>query len=142
MFNTLQVAILSGGYQLPEMVRKIDTLYGAGRLTGEEREQLLELCVQHMSPESQRPELLTIVETLAERMTAAERRLDALEGNAADTGDYPDWQPWDGISKDYQPGAIVRHDGKLWQNVAGIQNTYEPGTLGTDRIWVEYTQEE
>ena len=139
MFNTLQAAILSGSYKLPEMTKKIDTLWASERLSDDEREKLLELCVQHMSPESQRPELLTIVEALAERMTAAEGRLDALEGNTADTSDYPDWKPWDYISKDYQPGAIVRHNGKLWKNVAGIQNTYEPGALGTDRIWAEYT---
>lgn len=56
----------------------------------------------------------------------------------------PEWEPWDGISTDYQTGAVVAHSGKYWQNVlSGMQNTWEPGGVGIDeRYWKEITKKE
>jgi len=46
------------------------------------------------------------------------------------------WQPWDGISNDYQLGAEVTHNGQTWTSTHPGQNTWEPGTTGTESLWV------
>ena len=57
--------------------------------------------------------------------------------------DYEDWQqPIAGITNKYQQGAIVRHNGKLWQSAYPGQNVWEPGVLGTETLWVEYASDE
>lgn len=84
-------------------------------------------------------------------MPTRKRRLAALESGGAELVDpeeltvvIPEWEPWDGISTDYQTGAVVTHNGKYWQNVLdGMQNTWEPGGVGIDeRYWKEITYEE
>ena len=128
MYTTLTTAILSGGYRLPEMTKKIDTLWAAGRLTDEERETLQKLALEHCTVDTERPEVLQMLEALAARVTA----LEALHAEP-DSGGYPEWKPWDGLSKDYQYGAIVNHNGKLWINTYDGQNIWEPGAYG----WAE-----
>ena len=56
--------------------------------------------------------------------------------------EYPEWKPWDGISKDYQKGAIVSHNGELWESVYDGQNVWQPGAPGTENMWVKYTPAE
>lgn len=76
-------------------------------------------------------------------------RVTVLEGSDTDPEEptgivIPEWEPWDGISTDYQYGAVVTHNGTYWQNVLeGMQNTWEPGSAGVDeRYWKEITKEE
>lgn len=76
-------------------------------------------------------------------------RITVLEGGEPEPEEptgivIPEWEPWDGVSTDYQYGAAVTHNGKYWQNVLkGMQNTWEPGSAGVDeRYWKEITKEE
>ena len=46
------------------------------------------------------------------------------------------WKPWDGISKDYQYGALVTHKDTIWRSDFKGQNVWEPGTIGTEALWV------
>ena len=88
-------------------------------------------------------ELDALYRTLVEKYNALEARVTALEGGesgggSGTEGGYPDWEPWDGVSLNYQPGAIVKHNGKLWLNVLeGMQNVWEPG-VADSRYWTEY----
>ena len=47
-----------------------------------------------------------------------------------------EWKPWDGISKDYAYGAIVSHNGQLWESVYNGQNVWEPGS--GDSLWIKH----
>lgn len=147
MYKIIETAILTGGYDLQAMAGKIDALYAADRLTADEWQKLRKLCLDHLKPEDTRPELQQQLEYLAARVTAAEARLDALEaGQSGETGgeaDYEDWvQPIAGLTDKYQQGAIVRHNGKLWQSAYPGQNVWEPGVQGTEALWTEYASEE
>lgn len=147
MYEIIQTAILTGGYDLKAMASKIDALYAADRLTAEEWQKLRKLCLDHLKPEDTRPELQQQLEYLAARVTAAEARLDALEaGQSGETGgetNYDEWeQPIAGLTDKYQQGAIVRHNGILWRSEYPGQNVWEPGVLGTEALWTEYTPEE
>lgn len=92
---------------------------------------------EHLSAEMERPENIEILKKLAGRVMDLEARVAVLEGKGEETG-YPAWKPWDGLSNDYQYGAIVSHGGKLWQSVYNGQNVWEPGTLGAETLWTEY----
>ena len=144
MYNTLKTAINGGEYQLAAMARKIDTLWAAGRITDDQREELQELAIEKLDPKNELPDVQKQLEYLAGLVAKLDSRVTALEGGGADSEDYPDWkQPYSGLTTDYQPGAIVRHNGKLWKNIyTNGQNVWEPGVVGTETMWVEYTPEE
>lgn len=135
MYNTLSNLITYQEYTLPEITQRINTMYCLGHLTDEQRETLQKMAVEHLSIETERPEWAEIVLSLADRVAA----LEALHAEP-DTSAYPQWVKWAGTGTDYQPGAIVSHNGKLWKSVYSGQNVFEPGTLGTESLWVEYTE--
>lgn len=137
MYNALSNAITYQEYTLPEITKRINTMYCLGHITDEQRSELQKLAVEHLSIETERPEWAEVALSLAQRVTA----LEALHA-AADATDYPQWRKWDGVSTDYQQGAVVSHNGKLWESVYSGQNVWEPGTLGTESMWVEYAPEE
>lgn len=140
MYEMIKEVILAGGYKLAEIQRKVKKLYCWGDITEAQADELLAMAAAGVSPEAERPEVLTMLRGLADRLTACESRLAALEGAEPDADEYEEWKPWDGLSNQYQLGAIVRHNGKLWESTFNGQNTWEPGTLGTDALWKEYSE--
>ena len=112
MYEIIETAILTGGYDLPAMAKKIDTLYAADRLTAEEWQKLRKLCCDKLKPEDTRPELQAQVEYLAARVTALEAKVEALEaGQSGDPGgkaDYEEWQqPIAGLTDKFLQLGIV-----------------------------------
>lgn len=140
MFEIIRSIISAGGYKLADIRSKAIKLYAIGELTGEQLDELLALASAGVSTDAERPEILNMLQSLGERISALEVRLAALEGGetAPDTGEYPAWKPWDGISADYQQGAIVSHNGQLWVSQHPGQNVWEPGAPGTEELWVAY----
>ena len=139
MFNVIKSAIEAGGYKLSEMQQKIRKFYMMGNLTEAELDELLRLASGGVSADAERPENLLLIQTLAEELEALKARVTALEGGEEPVQPtYPEWKPWDGISKNYQRGDIVSHNGKLWESVFDGQNVWEPGAVGTEALWVEY----
>lgn len=146
IYNILFSAIQGGDYTLTDMTGKINTLYSAGCLSDEERGTLLTACQSNLDVEQERPELEATVALLSDRVTALEEAVAALQsggdtGDTGDTSDYPEWTTWDGLSTNYQYGAIVSHNGTLWVSTYSGQNVWEPGTTGTETLWQEYTEE-
>ena len=139
MYNVLKTVISAGGYKLADIQYKIKKLYTMGDLTEAELDELMALAMAGVTTDAERPEVLQMIQTLAGRLDALEAAVASLTGSSGETTtDYPAWQPWDGISSDYQPGAIVSHGSKVWQSAYDGQNVWEPGTVD-DRFWVEYT---
>lgn len=138
MYNVIKTVISAGGYKLADIQYKIKKLYTMGDLTEAELDELLALAMAGVTTDAERPEVLQMIQTLAGRLDALEAAVASLTGSSGETTtEYPAWQPWDGISSDYQQGAIVSHNGKLWQSTYSGQNVWEPGTVD-DRFWVEY----
>lgn len=140
MYNTLKNLIPAGGYKLAEMQTKIKKLYLLGDLTEEQMDELLVVASEGISTDAERPETLTTLVMLSERIDALEARLTALEGGSNEGETYEAWSPWDGISNKYQYGAIVSHGDKLWVSRHNGQNVWEPGTPGTEALWVVYEE--
>ncbi len=143
MYEILKSVISAGGYKLADIQRKIKKLFIYGDLTEEQTDELLAMASGGISADAERPETLEMLQSLAEKVKALEERVATLEGGGdEDQTEYPAWKPWDGISKDYQKGAIVSHNGELWQSNHDGQNVWEPGTPGTESLWVKYIKEE
>ena len=135
MYNVIKSVITSGGFKLADIQHKIKKLYALGDLTEAQMDELLGAASGGVNTDAERPDVLEMLKKLSDRVDALE---EMLNGNAEETG-YSEWAAWDGISDNYQPGAIVSHGGKLWQSVYEGQNVWEPGAAGIDeRFWVEY----
>lgn len=140
MYNILKAKITTGGVKLDEIQTRIKRLYATGDLTTGQMEELLELSQQKADPNVERPEVLAMLQSLSARVEALEKKL----ASTPDTEGDPQaevWAPWDGISNKYQYDAVVSHNGKLWRSVFNGQNVWEPGAIGTESLWVEYTEE-
>lgn len=102
-----------------------------------------------MNPSDKEPELKDLYERLESRVSVLEDAVKKLQGGGSEEPEpgeiiVPAWISWDGISDNYQYGAVVTHNDKYWQNMLqGVQNTWEPGAVGVDeRYWKEITKEE
>ena len=139
MFGNLKRVILSGRYRLSEMVEKINVMWGESLITDAERDELLALAQEKLNPQTEAPELMAAYARLLERVGALEERVAALEGaggeESAEGGEWPAWEPWDGVSDKYQLGAQVEHNGVKYVSVYAGQNVWEPGTPGTAALW-------
>lgn len=140
MYETFLSIITSGDYKLTDITKKINTMWITGNLTDDQRDNLLSQAAEHLDPETERPENLEMMEKLTARVTDLEKRVSELEGKSENTG-YPEWVPWDGLSDNYQNGAIVSHNGKLWKSTYVGQNVWEPGTAGAESLLSEYQEQ-
>lgn len=140
MYEVLKSVISVGGYKLTEIQHKIKKLYVFGDLTEAQMDELLAMASRGVSTDAERPETLDLIHTLSEEIKALESRVKALEGGSEEEPTIAEWKPWDGISKDYQNGAVVSHNGELWESVFNGQNVWEPGTVGTENLWVKYAE--
>lgn len=143
MYEVLKTVITKGGYRLSDILKKVKKLYACGDLTEAQMDELLEMASGGVSTDAERPETLAMIRTLAGKIEALTARVEALEAGGDETDDpeqaeYPEWKPWDGISKDYQNGAVVSHKGELWQSAFDGQNVWEPGAPGTEAMWVKF----
>ena len=158
MYSILKSIIMSQKEPNDTLYHKIDVAWANGDITDEEKIELEQLVFRYQNPQVQAPDLAELYNRLYEKCNAMSEeieslkvRIAALESGGTEPVDpeepsvvIPEWEPWDGISADYQTGAVVAHGGKYWQNVLeGMQNTWEPGTTGVDeRYWKEITKEE
>ena len=78
-------------------------------------------------------------QTIEERVKALEQGDETTPEN---TNPYEKWNAWDGISDKYQLGAVVEHNGILYQSVYNGQNVWEPGAIGTETLWTIYESED
>lgn len=134
MYEIIRQVIENGGYKLAGMQEKIKRMYVLGDLTDAQLDELLALAKAGAASDAERPETIAMLKSLAGRVSAIEEKLGMNESG----GSYPEWKPWDGVSDNYQPGAIVSHNGKLWQSTFAGQNVWEPGTV---EFWAEYAAE-
>lgn len=155
MFTLMKSTINSGSYKFLDLQQRIARLYAMGNISEDELNELMTMAVEKANPETERPETLALIQTLSRKVgdltscvESLTARVKALEGgetaDGTDEGDideYPAWEPWDGLSDKYQPGAVVSHSDKLWESVYPGQNVWEPGVVD-ERFWIQYTPEE
>lgn len=110
MFKEVTAVIEAGGYDLADLLHRIDVLYAGGRLTDEEREALVGEARDKAEPDAQLP-------SLTERVGALELRVAALEDGAYQPSEPegdPEWPEYvRPTSKDeyYRKGDKVTFEG-------------------------------
>ena len=156
MYEIIKRVIMSGRFVVNDITNKIDVLWAESRLTDEERDELLDMMVEHLNPSTEAPGTIERINNLEARVKSLEKAVEALRGVAQiesselpETEEpseviVPEWTAWDGISSNYQYGDVVIHNSKYFLNVLqGVQNVWEPGSAGVDeRYWKEITKEQ
>lgn len=148
MANILRNVIRNGGMSLTHVHERIETMYLSGRISGEERAELTELMHEKANPANETGDWKAMYEALVIKYNELEERVRALEAaNGGESGDdegeteHPEWEPWDGVSNRYQQGAVVAHNGTVWESMYEGQNVWEPGAPGIDeRYWKEIAE--
>lgn len=135
MYEIIKSVIAAGGYKLTEIQHKVKKLYITGDLTEEQTDELLKMASEGISPDAERPEVMAMLQSLADRIAALEAA--QAPGEDSNTEQTEAWKPWDGISNKYQKGAVVSHNGITWESVFSGQNVWEPGVTGTEALWVK-----
>ena len=79
------------------------------------------------------------IEALTLRVQELEKKLQDVDIPEIEEGDpeekYETWAVWDGVSNKYQLGAVVEHNGVIYESTFNGQNVWEPGTTGTEALW-------
>ena len=157
MYTIIKSRIEAGNFKLADMIRRIREEMWHDTITETERDELIELAHEKVDPSQEAPEIMDIIQKLIERMDKMEAVLKSVitpeqpedpetpEGSdqpeQPTTPSYEKWTAWDGLSKKYQKGAIVEHNGELWESTFEGQNVWEPGGFGIDeRYWVKYIE--
>lgn len=146
VYTTMKSVISKRTLPVAELYKRIDIFYAQSKLTEEEKIELEELVFINKTIDAEKTSLEARYEALLIKYENLEARVAALENGSTgeteepeDGNDIPAWVPWDGVSSNYQLGAIVTHNGKTWENVlANMQNVWEPGTVD-ERYWIEVT---
>lgn len=141
---TLMRNVINGrGMPLTQISERIETLYIGGRINAEERAELIELMYKRATPDAEAGDYKELYKALVNKYNELEARVKALEDTAngenegGENDEAPVWKPWDGVSGDYIKGAVVMHNGILWESAYDGQNVWEPGVAGIDeRFWV------
>ena len=76
---------------------------------------------------------------VAETMQEVFKEHPELDPAAPDktTGKRREWRQPLGAHDAYKPGAVIKHNGKLWVNVLDVMNVWQPGVHG----WAETTED-
>ena len=109
-----------GGYDLADMLLKIDRLWLEDAIDASYRDQLKDAAREHANPEdsyASPQERLTALETA---LRALETRVTALEGaggsESADSADVAEWRQPTGAHDAYAKGDRVTFGGKVWES--------------------------
>lgn len=119
IYNDIATVIGNGGYDLVDLLHRIDVIYVSGQLTDEERETLVEEARERAEPDAQLPPLMERMGAIEERVAKLEARVTAIEDGTMTPGsqeppveeEWPEWvRP---TSKDtrYHKGDKVTFEG-------------------------------
>lgn len=130
MYEVTRNVILSGSYELADLLTKIDTLWLQGSLTDAQRLELMELARVYADPAMSYAPLQAQIDALAARVTA-------LEGGSP-AEDWPAFVQPTGSHDAYYNGDRVTFGGKRYVCVApeGVAVVWSP------EVYPSYWQEE
>lgn len=147
MYDEVLKVIEVGGYDLADLLRRIDVLYVNGRLTDEERESLVEEAREKADPTAAYAPVEERLEALEAWRTQVEQRLAALEAGEPEPpesepeDEYPAWKKPTCAEDAYYTGMKMTYtDGKRYECIApeGYGCTYGPDVL--PNMWREVTE--
>jgi hypothetical protein len=127
MKHIFESVIASGGYDLPDMLRKIDQYHVAGKLTDQERDELYALARAGADPTGNL-DLLTKVLELVDQVQQLQDRVAKLEQPGSDEPEPEQPAPEYVPGKWYRAGDRVTFEGAVYTCTApeGVVCTWSP----------------
>ena len=124
MYNIIKTVITSGSFELTDIIRKIDTVWLEGKITDEEKAELVEMAQGKANPHHSL-DLIKKVEEIDKRVRILEtynKTSDTEEPEAEET--YPAFVE----GKWYYSGDKVNFDGKNYTCIApdGVACVWSP----------------
>lgn len=136
IYTDVTAVISAGGYDLADLLRRIDVLYVGGRLTDAEREDLYVLARAGARPEDSLAPVVDRIEALEEWRKAVDAKLAAIEGGGEDpdpeepADEWPEYVQPTGAHDAYHAGDKVTWQGERYVCTApdGTACVWDPGT--------------
>lgn len=123
LYDDISNVIINGGYNLDDMLHRIDVIYVSGGLSDTERENLRDLARNTANPDDSLAPLVARVTAIEMWQTTVDNRLNALETGSEEPVD-PDPEEWPeyvqptGAHNAYYNGDKVTYNGKHYICIA------------------------
>lgn len=136
IYTDVTNVIAAGGYDLADLLHRIDVLYAGGRLTDAEREDLYELARAGAKPEDSLASVAERISALEEWRTEVDAKLAELSGGGEDpdpeepVDEWPEFIQPTGAHDAYHAGDKVTWQGGRYVCTApeGVACVWDPGT--------------
>lgn len=119
IYNDITTVIGNGGYDLVDLLHRIDVIYVSGKLTDAEREDLYVLACAGADPDDSLPDVTVRVGALELRVAELEARVTAIEDGTMTPGsqelpveeEWPEWVRPTSKDTKYHKGDKVTFEG-------------------------------
>ena len=136
IYTDVTNVIAAGGYDLADLLHRIDVLYAGGRLTDSEREDLYGLARTGAKPEDSLAPLVDRVSALEAWRAEVDAKLAELSGSGEDpdpeepVDEWPEYVQPTGAHDAYYAGDKVTWQGAHYVCTApeGVACVWDPGT--------------
>lgn len=139
MYEVTKNVILSGNYELTDILTKIDSLWLQGSLTDAERLDLIELARTKAEPSNSFAPLQAQIDALAERVAKLEGKVEPVNPDTP-TEEYPQYVQPTGAHDAYHNGGKMTFNGKHYVCIApeGVAVVWSPDVYPA--YWEEVTE--
>ena len=138
IYTDVANVIAAGGYDLADLLHRIDVLYAGGRLTDQEREDLYELARAGAKPEDSLGPVVGRLDSVEKAVRDLQTRVQNLEDGTTAPGsqekpvteEYPEYVQPTGAHDAYWNGDKVTWQGGRYVCTApeGVACVWDPGT--------------
>lgn len=142
IYNDIATVIGNGGYDLADLLHRIDVIYVSRQLTDQEREDLYELARAGANPDDSLPDVTERVGAVEERVAELEARVTAIEDGTMTPGsqeppveeEWPEWVKPTSKDTKYNKGDKVSFGGKHY---VCNKNNVTTSPAEDPKSWVE-----
>ena len=136
MYEVIKNVIRTGNYDLINILGKIDTMWLQGRMSEEQRLELVEMARKYADPANSYAPLQAQIDALADRIAALESKAEPAdpadpEDPANPSEEYPAYVPPTGGHDAYHSGDKMTFNGKRYVCIApdGVAVVWDPKTF-------------
>lgn len=142
MYTIFKNVINNSKFELTDITNKIDTLWVQGKLTDDQRNELIGLAQKKANPENSYSSLQFQINELAKMVKELVKKVDALSSTETETEEeYPEYVQPTGAHDAYATNDRITYDGKKYVCVApeGVSVVWNPDVYPA--YWEEVTAE-
>lgn len=140
-YEIFKSVILSGAFQLEDMLDKITTMWVQGALTEEEKNELILMAHTHTTVDGNRAPVQAQLDAIFVILDEVLLEIAKLKNGVQEEPEEPEevcaWYRWDGVGViPWQTGVQCSHNGVVYTSAID-NNVWEPGAPGIDeRYWI------